>query len=95
VDFIIITSGRSFRYGQVEVKKIARQLLGKLKQEKLVLDWQMREIAKAGVRETIRQEFDLLPEVYDRKLWNEKVERTYQFVFEHYGSTAGTNISGL
>jgi type I restriction enzyme R subunit len=71
---------------ELEVKKIARQLLDKLKGEKFIIDWQMRESAKAGVRETIRQEFDLLPEVYDRKLWDEKVERTYQFVFEHYGS---------
>ena len=58
------------------------------------MDWQMRESAKAGVRETIRQEFDLLPDVYDRKLWDEKVERTYQFVFEHY-ETPAANISGL
>jgi hypothetical protein len=68
------------------VKKIARQLLDKLKGEKFILDWQMREVAKAGVRETIRQELDLLPEVYDRKLWDEKVERTCQFVFERYGT---------
>jgi hypothetical protein len=59
---------------ELEVKKIARQLLDKLKREKFILDWQMREPAKAGVREAIRQEFDLLPEVYDRKLWDEKVE---------------------
>ena len=76
------------------MKKIARQLLAKLKREKFIMDWQMRESAKAGVRETIRQEFDLLPDVYDRKLWDEKVERTYQFVFEHYGTPAA-NISGL
>ena len=36
------------------------------------------------MREAIREELDLLPEVYDRKLWEEKVERTYQFVFERF-----------
>ena len=71
---------------EAAVKKIARQLLEKLKREKFILDWRLRETAKADVRETIRQEFDLLPEVYERKLWDEKVERTYQFLFEHYGT---------
>jgi type I restriction enzyme R subunit len=71
---------------ELAVKKIARQLLDKLKREKFILDWRLRENAKADVRETIRQEFDQLPEVYERKLWEEKVERTYQFVFEHFAS---------
>jgi type I restriction enzyme R subunit len=38
------------------------------------------------VRETIREELDLLPDVYERKLWDEKVERTYHYVFEHFVS---------
>ena len=84
----------TFKGSRLEVKKIARQLLANLKREKFIMDWQMRESAKAGVRETIRQEFDLLPDVYDRELWDDKVERTYQFVFEHYGTPAA-NISGL
>ena len=71
---------------ELEVKKIARQLLAKLKREKFILDWRLRETAKADVRETIRQEFDQLPDVYERKLWDEKVERTYQFVFEHFAT---------
>ena len=69
---------------EIEVKKIARELLAKLKHEKLILDWRTKEMAKAAVRETIREELDALPEVYERRLWEEKVERTYQFVFEHF-----------
>src|SRR5208337_1441452 len=45
---------------ELAVKKIARELLDKLKREKFILDWRLRETAKADVRETIRQEFDLL-----------------------------------
>jgi len=71
---------------ELAVKKIARELLAKLKREKFILDWRLRESAKADVRETIRQEFDMLPEVYERKLWEEKVERTYQYVFEHFAT---------
>jgi hypothetical protein len=38
----------------------------------------------ADVRQTIREEYDELPEVYDRRLWENKVERTFQFMFERY-----------
>ena len=69
-----------------EVKKIARQLLEKLKREKFILDWRLRENAKADVRETIRQEYDFLPPVYGPELWGDKVDRTYRFVFEHFGA---------
>jgi type I restriction enzyme R subunit len=69
---------------EVEVKTIARTLLEKLKREKLVLDWRLKENAKAAVRQAIREEFDALPDVYDRRIWEEKVERTFQFVYERY-----------
>jgi len=71
---------------ELEVKKIARELLAKLKREKFILDWRLKENAKADVRETIRQEYDLLPAVYVPELWDDKVERTYRFVFEHFGA---------
>ena len=38
------------------------------------------------MRETIRQEYDVLPAVYAPELWNDKVGRTYRFVFEHFGA---------
>jgi type I restriction enzyme R subunit len=67
---------------EVQVKAIARGLLAKLKREKLILDWRLKENAKADVRQTIREEYDELPEVYDRRLWEDKVERTFQFMFQ-------------
>jgi type I restriction enzyme, R subunit len=70
---------------ELEVKKIARHLLDRLKREKFILDWRLREVAKADVRETIRHEYDLLPPAYGREVWDDKVERTYRFVFEHFG----------
>jgi hypothetical protein len=39
---------------EVAVKRIARALLAKLKREKLILDWRLKENAKADVRQTIR-----------------------------------------
>jgi type I restriction enzyme, R subunit len=80
---------------EVQVKKIAHQLLAKLKRERLILDWRLKESAKAGVRQTIREEFDELPEVYDRRIWEDKVERTFQFVFERYsGDISGGATTG-
>ena len=71
---------------EVQVSKIAGALLSKLKRDKLILDWRLKEGAKAAVREAIRDELDRLPDVYERKIWEEKVERTYQFVFEQFGA---------
>jgi type I restriction enzyme, R subunit len=53
---------------ELEVKKIARELLAKLKREKFILDWRLEENAKADVRETIRQQFDILPPPYDERI---------------------------
>jgi hypothetical protein len=36
------------------------------------------------LRQTIREEYDQLLEVYYRRLWEDKVERTFQFMFERY-----------
>jgi type I restriction enzyme, R subunit len=86
VDILTRPEPRLTKAEELEVKKIARQLLEKLKREKFILDWRLRETAKADVRETIRQEYDLLPPVYGREIWDDKVDRTYRFVFEHFGS---------
>jgi type I restriction enzyme R subunit len=75
---------------EVAFKRIARTLLAKLKREKLILDWRLKENAKADVRQTIREEYDDLPEVYDRRLWEEKVEPTFQFMFERYPGDIAT-----
>jgi type I restriction enzyme R subunit len=76
---------------EVGVKKIARALLAKLKREKLILDWRLKENAKADVRQTIREQYDDLPEVYNRRLWEDKVERTFQLMFERYPGDIATS----
>src|ERR1700730_9106897 len=72
------------RAQEILVKGVARALLAKLKRAKLILDWRLKENAKADVRQTIREEYDDLPEVYDQRIWEDKVERTFQFMFERY-----------
>jgi hypothetical protein len=36
----------------------------------------------------LKDGYDGLPEVYDRRLWEDKAERTYQFMFERYAGEA-------
>jgi len=67
-----------------EVKKVARQLLRRLK-SLLVLDWRRRVGARATVREAIREELDEgLPRAYTPELYQSKVSAVFEHVFESY-----------
>lgn len=48
-----------------ELKKVASELLQKLKSEKLVLDWKKRQATRAAVRFTIETVLDELPRAKD------------------------------
>ncbi len=69
-----------------KVKKIAKDLLAKLKHEKLVIDWREKEIARAGVKTTISDIlYDSLPEpTYSKQDCDSKGVEIYNFVYEHY-----------
>jgi len=77
-----------------QVKRIARDLLETLKQEKLVLDWRKRQQSRADVRVSIEKILDGLPEAYTRDLYQQKCEVVYQHVFDSYYG-AGQSIYGL
>jgi type I restriction enzyme R subunit len=71
----------------VQVKKVARDLLRKLKEHELVFKWSQRQETRAGVLSAIRVELNELPEEpYPEDLWNQKVDATWQFIFTHYSS---------
>ncbi len=65
-----------------EVKAIARELLVKLKKEKLILDWRRKERAKAAVRQCIEIELDRLPDVYTDEIWKRKCDGAFGYVYE-------------
>lgn len=69
-----------------KVKTTAKELLAKLKREKLVLDWREKEIARAGVKTTITSIlYESLPEpIYSEKDCEVKGVEVYNFVYEHY-----------
>ena len=65
------------------VKQVAKAMLETLKREKLVLDWRLKERAKAAVRSAIQHSLDALPPAYDDVIWQGKVNQTYEWVFDH------------
>jgi type I restriction enzyme R subunit len=76
---------------EAEVKKACRELLDKLKREKLVLDWREKPQPKAGVMQTIKLALRQLPQPYTRDLQQEKFARTFAHVYDSY-SGAGHSI---
>ncbi|MBS3788974.1 type I restriction endonuclease subunit R [Candidatus Bipolaricaulota bacterium] len=75
-----------------KVKKVAKSLLEKLKQEEFVLDWKKRESTKSSVHVTIQEELlDLPRDLYPKPLFKNKVEKVYHHVFESYNGE-GDNI---
>jgi type I restriction enzyme R subunit len=67
-----------------EIKKVAKELLLTLKQEKLVLDWRRRQQSKAAVKVAIEEALDQLPESYSTEAYQRKCQEVYQHVYECY-----------
>ena len=67
-----------------KVKKVARDLLATLKDERLPLDWRKRQQTRAAVRLAIEEILDTLPRVYTANLFKAKCETVYQHVYESY-----------
>jgi type I restriction enzyme R subunit len=67
-----------------QVKKVAHDLLGLLKREKLVLDWRKKEMTRASVLQTIEIMLDYLPEVFDKSLYEKKCDAVYRHVYDAY-----------
>jgi len=67
-----------------QIKKVAKELLSTLKQEKLVLDWRRRQQSKAAVKMAIEEILDRLPESYSTEAYQRKCQEVYQHVYECY-----------
>jgi type I restriction enzyme R subunit len=67
---------------EVAVKKVARELLGKLEDQLAVEAWQTKQQTRAVVQSTIRFTLNELPEEpYPEPVWNEKVDAVWAFIF--------------
>lgn len=69
-----------------KIRKVSQELLAKLKQEKLVLDWREKESTRAGVKTTIYKILyaDLPEPTYSEKDCEFKGLEIYNFIYEHY-----------
>jgi len=68
-----------------QVKKVARDLLTKLKTEMLVLDWRKRQQNRAQVMVTIEDMLDKgLPEKFTEDIFHQKCGLVYQHVYDSY-----------
>jgi type I restriction enzyme R subunit len=72
-----------------EVKKVAKELLKKLKNEKLVLDWKKKQSTRAAVRYTVETVLDELPRTYTPEIYQKKCDAVYQHVFDAYAGQGG------
>ncbi|MHA1539819.1 MAG: type I restriction endonuclease subunit R [Alphaproteobacteria bacterium] len=66
------------------VKAVAKELLEKLKTERLVLDWRKKQSTRAKVQNTIEEVFDILPEAYDVEIFQKKCSDVYVYVYDAY-----------
>ena len=69
---------------EAEVKRVARELLERLKADRIVLDWRTRQQSRAAVRQAIELELDKLPEVYSPEIFETKCDLAYRHVFDSY-----------
>ena len=67
------------------IKAVCREMLAKLKTEKLVLDWRKRRTTRADVRVSIEKMLDDgLPEKYTSELFEQKCGALFQHMLEKY-----------
>ncbi len=67
-----------------DVKKVGKQLLERLKQEKLVLDWRKRQQTRAAVLLCVEETLDKLPTAYGNDIWQTKCQNVYQHIFDNH-----------
>jgi len=68
---------------RAEVKKVAKVLLGRLK-ELLVLNWRQKSTARSQLKLAIEDVLDTLPQAYDRPLYAQKCSALFEHVYESY-----------
>lgn len=69
---------------RAEVKKVARELLAKLKRL-LVLNWRQKSMARSQLKLTIEDTLDSgLPRAYTKELYNRKCAAVFEHVYERY-----------
>ena len=80
---------------RTEVKKVARELLGRIKQL-LVLNWRQKSAARAQLRLAIEDVLDTgLPRAYDPPLYAQKCSALFEHIYESYTERDGSVYAGV
>ena len=66
-----------------EVKKVAKNLLSRLKQL-LVLNWRQKSAARSTLKLAIEDTLDTLPAAYERPLYSQKCSALFEHMYEVY-----------
>ena len=70
---------------EIKVKKVAKDLLNKLKNDGLsAVDWRKKQQIKASVKREIGIELDRLPPSYTQQDYDLKCQTAFQHVFDNY-----------
>jgi len=67
-----------------QVKRVAKELLERLKSERLVLDWRKKQQARAAVRQLIEEMLDRLPPAFTPTVYEQACEQAYLHVHDCY-----------
>lgn len=88
--FDLIKKDKLTKTEEAKIKKVAKDLVQKLNEEKLALDWKKKQQTRAMVRVAIQNSlFENLPE-YSNQLCMQKAELIYRHVYDSY---AGVGVS--
>jgi type I restriction enzyme R subunit len=66
-----------------EVKKVARDLLARIK-DLMVLNWRQKSAARSALKLAIEDTLDGLPQAYERQLYSQKCSALFEHVYESY-----------
>lgn len=69
---------------ETDMKKVARDLLLTLKEEKLVIDWRKRQQTRAQVYLAIEKALDQLPGKFTKPIFEQKCQLVYHHVYDSY-----------
>lgn len=69
---------------EADVKKVAKDLLLTLKEEKLVIDWRKRQQTRAQVYLAIEKALDHLPGKFTKPIFEQKSQLVYHHVYDSY-----------
>ena len=80
---------------RAEVKKVARELLTRLKQL-LVLNWRQKSSARSQLKLAIEDVLDSgLPRAYDKPLYGQKCSALFEHIFESYPEPGAGVYAGV